>query len=111
MHYRHATLILLLCACGIGGAMSQTGACPFRIAEDGIVRNPPELGSANGVLKADLTIRSDKMHEQNLRECYIYEGVSRVVEAPTLRLNPGDQLDLTLTNRLTFVPPPPANAR
>jgi len=33
------------------------------------------------------------------------------VEAPTLRLNPGDQLALSLTNRLTYLPPPPPSRK
>lgn len=45
------------------------------------------------------------MHELALHECYVYQSASGPVEAPTVRVNPGDRLELDLTNRLTYVPP------
>ena len=93
-----------------GGAAAQTTpttGCPQRPLSNAVVKNPLDLTSTNGALKVDFTLRSLKLPEQFLKECYLYETSSGPVEAPTLRLNPGDQLELTLTNRLTFVPPAP----
>jgi len=90
----------------VSAAAAEVPACPFRMSEDGIIRNPADLTSAGGLLKAAFTLVSERMHEQNLRECYVYESAAGAAEAPTLRLNPGDRLELTLTNRLTYVPLP-----
>ena len=67
-----------------------------------MVNNPPDIYSTNGVLTAAFTFRSEVI--SFLEECYIYQTGSGAVEAPTLRLNPGDRLQLNLTNRLTYVP-------
>ena len=92
----------LVCA-----ALTQPGAaqCPARPVPGTVVANPPEIDSQNGVLQAGFTFRSSQDAFHYLHECYIYQGSTGAVEAPTLRLNPGDQLILTLTNRLTYVPP------
>lgn len=89
--------------------LAQTTGCPIRLAVDGIIRNPAGLSSANGVLHVAFTLRSQKMHELALHECYVYQSASGPVESPTVRLNPGDRLELVLTNRLTYVPPGPPN--
>jgi FtsP/CotA-like multicopper oxidase with cupredoxin domain len=69
--------------------------------------NPPQVTSQNGVLNASFTFRSSFDVEGYLHECYIYQTGQGPVEAPTLRLDPGDQLVLNFTDRLTYVPPPP----
>jgi FtsP/CotA-like multicopper oxidase with cupredoxin domain len=85
--------------------MGQTGVCPARPASNSVVKNPLDLTATDGVLKVDLTLRSRQMMELPLKVCYVYEAGSGPVEAPTLRLNPGDQLQLELTNRLSYVRP------
>ncbi|MGA2136894.1 MAG: multicopper oxidase domain-containing protein [Bryobacteraceae bacterium] len=100
-----ASCFVNYCPC----AVAQTGGCPGRLAGDGVIRNPVSLGSHEGVLHAAFTLRSQKMHELALRECYVYQSASGPVESPILRLNPGDRLELLLTNRLTYVPPGPPN--
>jgi len=103
-------VVLAFCLLNSGApALAQTSGCPVRLAADGVVRNPAGLSSANGVLRAALTLRSQKMHEQALHECYVYQSASGPLESPTLRLNPGDRLELVLTNRVTYVPPGPPN--
>jgi FtsP/CotA-like multicopper oxidase with cupredoxin domain len=69
------------------------------------VSNPLDIYSTDGVLTANFTFRSQLA--AYLEECYIYQASAGPVEAPTLRLNPGDQLVLNLTNRLSYLPPPP----
>jgi FtsP/CotA-like multicopper oxidase with cupredoxin domain len=98
---------LALCTCGVslGGAMAQTGSCPARPPSNSMVKNPPDLTAINGLLKVDLTLRSRQMLELPLKVCYVYESSSGPVEAPTLRLDPGDELQLSLTDRLTYVRP------
>ena len=99
---RFAVVTLLA---GSGAAMAQNPTCPARPSQGTVVNNPLDVYSQNGVLNVGFTLRSVLL--QYLEECYVYQSPSGAVEAPTLRLNPGDQLYLGLTNRLTYVPPPP----
>src|SRR5580692_1136443 len=87
------------------GLEAQTRDCPARPAANSIVKNPLDLNAINGMLKVDLTLRSRQMLELPLKVCYVFEASSGAVEAPTLRLNPGDQLQLDLTNHFTYVRP------
>ncbi len=87
-----------------GSAVAQN-SCPPRPGPATVIANPLDLVSANGVLRVPFTMQSVLLGY--LEECYIYQSANGPVEAPTLRLNPGDQLYLDLTNRLTYLPPPP----
>jgi FtsP/CotA-like multicopper oxidase with cupredoxin domain len=86
-------------------AGAQTPVCPARPSPGTVVTNPLDLFSSNGTLTAAFTLQSEV--GSFLQECYTYQAASGPVEAPTLRLNPGDHLVLNLTNRLTYLPPPP----
>jgi FtsP/CotA-like multicopper oxidase with cupredoxin domain len=61
------------------------------------VPEPEDLRSRDGVLKLRLTVRNQRESDGSTRYCYVLgEGV----QAPTLRLKPGDTLVLTLENQL-----------
>jgi FtsP/CotA-like multicopper oxidase with cupredoxin domain len=107
--YRISALALLLCMACLGSPLAHGSTCPKRPVPGSVVNNPLGLYSANGVLTAAFTLRSELTNY--LEECYVYQSSSGAVEAPTLHLNPGDQLDLSLTNRLTYLPPPPPTKR
>jgi FtsP/CotA-like multicopper oxidase with cupredoxin domain len=104
---RLQVVVLALVACGAGliSAPARSATCPARPKPGTVVNNPLDLYSTNGVLTAAFTLRSEVSNY--LEECYIYQSSTGPVEAPTLHLNPGDQLNLSLTNRLSYVPPPP----
>jgi FtsP/CotA-like multicopper oxidase with cupredoxin domain len=69
------------------------------------VQNPLELASHNGVLSLDLALRNDVGTDGfGPVYCYIYMYNGQQVEAPTLRLNPGDTLVLNLYNHLASGP-------
>src|ERR1700678_3715877 len=106
--YRISALALLICVVCLGSPLAHGGACPTRPSPGTVVSNPLDLYSANGVLTAAFTLRSEVSNY--LEECYIYQSSTGPVEAPTLHLNPGDQLNLSLTNGLSSVPPPPPGA-
>ncbi len=89
------------------GAWAQTATCPARPNPGTVVVNPTDVSSLNGVLTAGFTFRSSIDTQGYLHECYIYQTGQGPAEAPTLRINPGDQVLLSLTNRLTYLPPPP----
>jgi FtsP/CotA-like multicopper oxidase with cupredoxin domain len=63
-----------------------------------VIPEPVDLRSRNGVLTVDLALRTDTDVHGRIRYCYIYKDG---IEAPTLRLHPGDRLTLRLKNELT----------
>jgi FtsP/CotA-like multicopper oxidase with cupredoxin domain len=71
-------------------------ACP-RPAVGSEVPEPKDLRSQNGVLKVDLKFLSSVDPQGRTRYCYVY---ANGVEAPNLRLNPGDVLIFSLKNGL-----------
>jgi FtsP/CotA-like multicopper oxidase with cupredoxin domain len=95
----------LICAACLCSPMARAATCPARPAPGSIVMNPLDLYSSSGLLTAAFTLRSQL--STYLEECYIYQSSAGAVEAPTLHLFPNDQLSLSLTNRLAYVPPPP----
>src|SRR5580658_1961018 len=111
-HLRRAApvLLALLAAAWAAPLQAQPGA-PAGI-EDGCPRPPPgsvvsqprDLESRDGVLKVDLRIRSYRSPDGSVRYCYL----SADAQSPTLRLHPGDLLELRLTNELTDLEPTPA---
>jgi FtsP/CotA-like multicopper oxidase with cupredoxin domain len=100
--YKFLLAALLSCA-GLTLADAQSTGCPPRPSAGTVVNNPLDIYSSNGVLTANFTFKSELA--AYLEECYIYQSGTGPVEAPTLRLNPGDQLVLNLTNRLSYLPP------
>ena len=56
--------------------------------------------SQNGTLTVNLLMQNVTDVEGFMHYCYIYMYQGQQIEAPTLRLNPGDTLVLNLTNNL-----------
>jgi FtsP/CotA-like multicopper oxidase with cupredoxin domain len=77
-------------------------ACP-RGAEGGSVTDPADLRSQNGVLKVALIFRNSFGASGHMLYCYIDEHGN---QAPTLRLQPGDTLILTLKDEISLSPAP-----
>ncbi|HEV7356826.1 MAG TPA: multicopper oxidase domain-containing protein [Steroidobacteraceae bacterium] len=73
--------------------------CP-RPAAGAVVEEPEDLRSENGVLKVELTVRNEKARDGSMRFCYL---LADGAQSPTLRLNPGDLLILSLKNSLADV--------
>jgi FtsP/CotA-like multicopper oxidase with cupredoxin domain len=71
-------------------------SCP-RPSAGAVVPEPEDLRSQNGILKVDLTIHNFTDPSGSTRYCYLSGDGS---QSPTLRLNPGDLLILTLRNDL-----------
>jgi FtsP/CotA-like multicopper oxidase with cupredoxin domain len=63
------------------------------------VPEPADLRSQNGVLRVELTYRSDRDARGQTRYCYLDRDGH---EAPTLRVNPGDWLILSLKNEASL---------
>src|SRR5580704_14272900 len=77
---------------------SETCARP---ASGSAIAEPESLRSHDGVLKVELSYRNYLAPDGHMRYCYVSKDGS---EAPTLRLNPGDLLILSLKNDLIITP-------
>ena len=89
-----------MATCGVA-SLSAFAQCPPRPNPDTIVQDAPSIYSQNGVLKADLTLGHSVDINGYTHYCYIYQTATGVVEAPTLRLNPGDRLLLHVKDNIT----------
>ncbi len=77
--------------------------CP-RYAPGSVVSPPPDLWSQNGTLQVSFTFQM-VVDEQGLtRYCFIANGTP-TLEAPTLHVNPGDQLIINFQNELPAASP------
>jgi FtsP/CotA-like multicopper oxidase with cupredoxin domain len=100
--FKNFSLILFayLCIALANAPLYAQGApepCP-RPAEGSQVTGPEDLRSHNGILKVELTARNSRQSDGSTRYCFIDE---KGAESPTLRVNPGDLVILTLKNDLT----------
>ncbi|HEV2703620.1 MAG TPA: multicopper oxidase domain-containing protein [Steroidobacteraceae bacterium] len=93
-------LLLLLSAGAAQAETPQPDWCP-RPSAGSAVPEPHDLRSSGGVLRVDLTIRSYPTAAGAMRYCYLLSDGS---QSPTLRLHPGDLLELHLLNALTEPP-------
>ena len=83
--------------CAISAA--RLGAqCPDRPAPGSAVEDPFAIKAQNGVLQASLALGHSVDGDGFTHYCYQYQTPGGVVEAPTLRLHPGDQLQLSVQN-------------
>ena len=112
---RRCWLAALCCACitllwlTSGAAHAAAAAadwCP-RPQPGSPVPEPRELRSSHGVLHVDLMIRNAATADGSMRYCYLLADGS---QSPTLRLHPGDLLDLQLANKLTEPAPSMSHA-
>jgi len=71
--------------------------CP-RPAEGSLVTEPEDLRSHNGELTVELTARNSRQSDGSTRYCFIDENGR---ESPTLRVNKGDLVVLSLKNEFT----------
>jgi FtsP/CotA-like multicopper oxidase with cupredoxin domain len=78
-------------------------ACPSRPTAGSAVSDPESLHSANGVLNVELSYRASVDSAGQTHYCYVYKDG---LEAPTLRLQPGELLILRLKNEVKLPPDP-----
>src|SRR6202042_2524305 len=87
------------------GRVSSAAACPpdpadqvcARFATGSATTAPPELKSQNGVLEVTFKFLTTTDSQGLIRYCYVTDTG---LEAPTLRVNPGDQLIIHFQNDL-----------
>ena len=85
--------------CGFPVVQLAAEDCPAR-PNSGVVNDPYSISSQNGVLKAQFILAHSVDQGGYTHYCYKYHASGQIVEAPTLRLNPGDRLELDLLNRI-----------
>src|SRR5277367_1918667 len=102
MHARSATHVGFCCSLESTGGDEclRAGRLPGTP-----VTNPLDLFSQNGVLSLDLLMQNSIDVEGFPHYCYIYMYQGQRVEAPTLRLNPGETLMINFTNNLQDLDP------
>src|SRR5437868_14621414 len=98
--FRKFILVQLFLVCGFS-LFSTAQICPSRPAPGTPITNPLELHSQNGTLTLNLDLRSVVGSTGFTHYCYVYMNNGTPVEAPTLRLNPGDQLVMNFTNNIS----------
>ena len=74
-----------------------------RFASGSATTAPPELKSQGGVLEVTLKFLTVTDSQGLVRYCYVTDTG---LEAPTLRVNPGDQLIIHFQNDLPAASPP-----
>ena len=84
-------LAIIVCGFSFAGAWAQ---CPARPASGTVVQDPFSLNAQDGVLNAAFVMGYSVDQFGYSHYCYKYQASTGVVEAPTLRLNQGDELDL-----------------
>lgn len=103
------TILIGLIACTLipASAFGQTpvpsvpNPCP-RLKAGGIIHNPPALYSQNGVLNVQFSYQTTTDSAGRQLYCFMTpDGL----ENPTLHVNPGDTLNITVTNNTTFSDP------
>jgi FtsP/CotA-like multicopper oxidase with cupredoxin domain len=93
-------LLTVLCGVSLAAASAQGPTCPMRPLPGSPVVNPLDLFSQNGVLNLNMTLQNQMGSDGFMHYCYVYIYQGQQVEAPTLRLNPGDTLSLNFTNNI-----------
>jgi len=89
--FSRSAIALIICGISFLGAAAQ---CPPRPAAGTVVQDALSLYSQNGVLNAGFNMGYSVDTFGYTHYCYKYDASGVIVEAPTLRLNPGDQLVL-----------------
>lgn len=91
-----AALLVIACLPALATQPVQPVPNPCqRLAAGGIVHQPPALFSQNGVLNVRFSYQQTTDAQGRLLHCLMTESG---LEEPTLHVNPGDTLNITVTN-------------
>jgi FtsP/CotA-like multicopper oxidase with cupredoxin domain len=99
-------LLLLLGLPLVSPALAADGGICPRPAAGSEVTRPPDLYSKNGVLDAALNYQTTVDDLGRTLFCFVTKG--RGLESPTLHVNPGDTINIKLTNMVPAAPGAPA---
>ncbi len=93
-------LMLVIAVCGFAIQKPLAQNCPARPDSGTTVADPLNLYSQNGVLSAKFILGHSVDSNGYTHFCYNYQTGGQIVEAPTLRLNPGEVLNLEVQDRI-----------
>jgi FtsP/CotA-like multicopper oxidase with cupredoxin domain len=82
-------------ASGLRRVEPVANPCAPRFAAGSTIQNPPALYSSNGVLNVRFSYQQTTDSVGRLLHCFMTEDG---IQAPTLHVNPGDTLNITVTN-------------
>jgi FtsP/CotA-like multicopper oxidase with cupredoxin domain len=99
-----ALLLTGVMALSGGAALADGGVCP-RAAAGIELPQPPDLYSQNGVLNVSMGYHTSVDDAGRTLFCFV---TSDGAESPTLHVNPGDTINIQLTNMLTEAPGAPS---
>jgi len=89
---------------GSGAALADGGICP-RLPAQSPVTNPPDIYSQNGIIDIQMNYYTSVDDAGRSLFCFV---TSDGMESPTLHVNPGDAIHITLTNMVPPIPGAPA---
>jgi FtsP/CotA-like multicopper oxidase with cupredoxin domain len=92
--------LLTFLLCGFSVLKSAAQDCPVRPESGAVVNDAYSIVSQNGVLSAKFIMGHSVDKFGYTHYCYKYNASGQTVEAPTLRVNPGDQLNLEVVNKI-----------
>ena len=93
--------LLAIVVCGFPFLKPAAQDCPARPASGTVVANPYSITAQNGALTAQFTLAHSVDAGGYTHYCYKYQVPGQVVEAPTLRVNPGDVINLKVVDEIT----------
>jgi FtsP/CotA-like multicopper oxidase with cupredoxin domain len=93
--------VLAIAVCGFPFLRPMAQDCPARPATGTVVADPYSISSKGGALTAQFTLGHSVDSAGYTHFCYKYQAPGQVVEAPTLRVNPGDVINLNVIDGLT----------
>jgi FtsP/CotA-like multicopper oxidase with cupredoxin domain len=92
-------LAIVVCGFSFHQIWAQA-SCPDRPAPGSVVQDALSLTSQNGILAAKFIMGHSVDQYGYTHYCYNYKSATGYVEAPTLRLNQGDTLELEVLDRI-----------
>jgi FtsP/CotA-like multicopper oxidase with cupredoxin domain len=92
-------LAIVVCGFSVHPTWAQV-SCPARPAPGSIVLDTPSLTSTNGLLAAKFVMGHSVDQYGYTHYCYNYKSATGDIEAPTLRVNQGDTLELEVVDRI-----------
>lgn len=92
--------LLAIVVCGFPFLKPMAQDCPARPSNGTVVTDPFNISSQNGSLNAKFVLGHSVDTAGYTHYCYNYQAPTQIVEAPTLRVNPGDVLNLNVVDRI-----------
>jgi FtsP/CotA-like multicopper oxidase with cupredoxin domain len=104
-HLHWILLAFALCLVLPGKALAEDGGICPRPAIGAAITPPPDIVSVNGVLKVHFNYYTSVDNEGRTLFCFIADNGN---QSPTLHVNPGDRIEMSVTNMVPSAPGAPS---